>query len=169
MDENVTRIPLRNKHGEVVAYALIDTADAELVAPFKRWHRGAGGYVIHGLYVPSTPETRRHMVGIRLHRLILGLDFGNPLQADHINGDRLDNRRSNLRAVTQTENCHNRRPNRGGSSRYRGVTWNSRLGKWNASAFYNGKRTHLGTFEDEDAAGATARAWRLANMPGAVD
>lgn len=46
-------------------------------------------------------------VKIRLHRFIMGLERFNPLVVDHIDGDGLDNRRENLRVVTQRENMKN--------------------------------------------------------------
>ena len=53
-------------------------------------------------------------------------------QVDHINGDRLDNRWSNLRAATLTENMRNRRRERTSTSEYLGVCWDSSAAKWRA-------------------------------------
>src|SRR4051794_23713163 len=57
---------------------------------------------------------------VRMHRLILGLKLGE--YTDHVNGNRLDNRRSNLRKATMAQNNQNR-ASRGSKSGYRGVSW----------------------------------------------
>lgn len=161
MDENVTRIPLRRRDGTVRAYALIDTDDEELVLSVGSWSFGASGYATCTIY----PAHR----DLRLHRLLLGLDFGDPRQGDHINRDKLDNRRSNLRIVTQRENCQNPGPRSDGTSAHRGVAWDAEQNKWRAYATIDRRRHWLGRFDDELAAAAVAREFRLANMPGAVD
>jgi len=80
-------------------------------------------------------------------------------QIDHINGDRADNRLSNLRLATAAENLQNKRlPN--GSNPYRGVR-NSH-GRWQASIYVNKKFVHLGMFDTpEDARDAYIRAKRV--------
>lgn len=76
-----------------------------------------------------------------------------PLQVDHINGDRFDNRISNLRAVTPSVNTQNERVARGGnSSGLLGVHWNSRMAKWRTSIRVEGGRISLGLFDDKHAA-----------------
>jgi hypothetical protein len=64
---------------------------------------------------------------------------------DHINGEGLDNRRINLRVITQRQNCQNRHGVR--SSYYPGVSFNGR--KWIASISLNGVITNLGSFDSE--------------------
>jgi len=86
----------------------------------------------------------------RLHRIIMG--DPEDLVVDHINRDPLDNRRENLRIVTQQENCMNlsmRKTNKSGVS---GVHWNKNRNKWVAQITYNYKIIHLGYFDNlEDA------------------
>ena len=81
-----------------------------------------------------------------------GQDPGSKL-IDHINGDSLDNRLSNLRLVTATENMWNvKQPlstNKAGS---RGVYQHRQTGNWVAAISINGKRRHLGVFPTQDAA-----------------
>lgn len=82
------------------------------------------------------------------------------MQVDHINRDKLDNRRSNLRFATPSQNLQNRRKPRinGGdtASRFKGVTyWNPRP-RWQASISIGGKKKRLGLFETEEEA---ARAY----------
>jgi len=63
-------------------------------------------------------------VHVAMHRLILGLEFGDRKQGDHRNGDTLDNRRLNLRVATQAQNSRNTGVQRHNTSGYKGVTWN---------------------------------------------
>lgn len=81
-----------------------------------------------------------------------------PIQVDHINGNRLDNRVENLRDVTQSQNQWNMRP-RGGKSKFKGVYLAKGGKKWGARIKLNGVTRHLGTFAGEvDAALAYDRA-----------
>lgn len=159
MNNDVTRIPLRNRAREIVAYALIDTDDTDLICGMGSWCLDASGYAVRSL--------GRGKPLARISRVLLNLPSGDPRVADHINHNRLDNRRSNLRVVTVTENLQHRVSQPGTSSRYRGV--HLLRGRWQARGYTQGRRYYLGMFDDEHEAGAAAKAWRLANMPGALD
>lgn len=82
-----------------------------------------------------------------------------PEQIDHINGDRLDNRATNLRSVSHAENCRNttiKRFNRSGTA---GVAFAKREGKWRARIMHDYKDIHLGYFDTwADAVDARGRA-----------
>lgn len=96
---------------------------------------------------------------IFLHREILGLT--NPkIQGDHINHDTLNNKRSNLRAVTISQNQRNRKgAQRNSKSGIRGVHWFKRDKCWRAYIMVNYKFMHLGYFDNlQDAAKAYAKA-----------
>ena len=67
---------------------------------------------------------------------------------DHVNGDRADNRISNLRECTVAQNNQNMAPRRDNSSGFVGVCWNARRGKYQANISVNGKTTNLGLFDD---------------------
>lgn len=73
------------------------------------------------------------------------------LDVDHINGDRSDNRISNLRLATQSQNNGNRRSTPGSSSRFKGVT-RHKGGKWQAQIECNGRARYLGLFATEEEA-----------------
>jgi hypothetical protein len=151
------KLPLRWRDGMVRAYALVDEEDFERLG-HHRWCMDSKGYV----YRHPSPKT-----AIRLHREILGLKRGDP-DLDHENGNKLDNRRSNLRPATDSENGQNRGLE-GGTSRHRGVVFYKRTGKWMAQASLNGKHYHLGYFDDEDDAGRAAQAFHDEYMPYATD
>lgn len=73
-------------------------------------------------------------------------------QIDHINGDRGDNRISNLRVVTNAENGKNQRKSKKNTSGVQGVSWDKRYGKWIANITVSGRRKYLGSFSEFDAA-----------------
>lgn len=86
-----------------------------------------------------------------MHREILNAPPD--MEVDHVNGNKLDNRRRNLRLATHAENGWNRTPYKGG--KYKGVHFDRRRGTWGAEIQKNKKRTWLGVFPtEEDAARA---------------
>lgn len=101
-------------------------------------------------------------------RQLLELEPGDPRQVDHVDMDKLNNRRSNLRLATHAENQQNRRAYRGSSSRFRGVCWNARRRRWRANAFLDGKQMQIGEFRGEREAAEAIEAVRLARMPFAM-
>jgi hypothetical protein len=100
-----------------------------------------------------------------LHRWLLGLERGDKRMADHINGNRLDNRRSNLRVVTPSESSSNVRGR--ASSGFRGVYPNH--GRWAAASKLNGRKIHLGTYDTPEEAAAVSHHWRVDNLLGYID
>ena len=96
---------------------------------------------------------------IRMHRQILGLDYGDKRQGDHIHHDTLDNRRSELRIVTCRENGSNRKNKNSCTSQYVGVYFESARGKWKAGILVNNHRKFLGRYDiEEDARDAYQNA-----------
>lgn len=77
------------------------------------------------------------------------MDCPKDMQVDHIYHDTLDNRRSNLRICTPSENSRNTRSLRESSSTYKGVSFFRRNGKWRSTIWYNGKQVSLGYFFNE--------------------
>lgn len=143
-------VPVR-RHGQVVAFALVDDADYERLVAHS-WHLHTGGYARTCIKGRMT----------YMHRLVADAAAGQAV--DHINGVPLDNRSTNLRFVTQAANTQNV-CGRGGTSRYRGVSWCSRTQRWFAKARVNGKQYFLGRFDDELAAARAAAGFRREHMP----
>jgi hypothetical protein len=154
-------IPLRNRSGEIVAHAKIDDEDWEHVGEY-RWCLHNGGYARRGGMKDGVAYT------VLLHRQILGLREGDRLQVDHINRDKLDCQRSNLRLADDFYNGQTIRQPRG-TSQYRGVSWSKRHSKWVAKAMLDRKNHYLGLYESEDEAAAVALAFRKEHMPYALD
>jgi hypothetical protein len=73
-------------------------------------------------------------------------------QIDHINGDPLDNRWSNLREATQSQNNWNTRLSRNNTSGYKGVSWHKGERKWDATIMAYGKSHFLGRFKTKEEA-----------------
>lgn len=142
-------------------FAMVDDSDFEFLSQWT-WHafKGHGGkyYACRN----SKPiEGKRHH--IFMHRVLCGTPPG--ADTDHKNGDGLDNRKSNLRIASRSQNMWNRNPNKGGTSRFKGVFWHKVHCKWMASIQVNKKRHHLGLFETEQEA-ATAYNNRAAKEFG---
>jgi hypothetical protein len=94
----------------------------------------------------------------RMHRFLLGAPDG--VMVDHRNGDRLDNRRDNLRLCTNSLNQANRQVVRGASP-FKGVTWQRRpdgRGFWNAKLIVNGAASYLGRHNTDLEAAAAYNA-----------
>jgi len=132
----------------------LDRADWEKV---KDWRWNLCKFRVDGpTYVTGTPRYLRKMQ--RLHRVILGLTPSDPA-VDHIDGNPLNNRRSNLRLATVSQNnanCKKRRTNKSG---YKGVSFSKERQKWAAYIKYENKTYGLGRFDNvEDAARAYDRA-----------
>ena len=70
------------------------------------------------------------------------------LLVDHIDGDRLNNTRANLRIVTNQQNQSNRR-NGYGASKYVGLSWDGKFNRWKVSVTHQGKPHYVGVFRDE--------------------
>jgi len=93
--------------------------------------------------------------GIKHSRLAWALHYGVwPEKClDHIDGNRLNDRISNLREVSSRQNNTNVNARKTNSTGYLGVSWNKRIGKFQASIKdYCGKQLHLGYFKDVRAA-----------------
>ena len=86
------------------------------------------------------------------HRLAWALHYGKwpDSQIDHINGNGLDNRISNLRDVDGSTNLRNQKKNKHNTSGFTGVYWNKTESKWHASLRVNGKDKFLGQFTHID-------------------
>jgi HNH endonuclease len=142
----------------VVGFALVDASDFESLEPF-RWGIHVAGYACRGEARDGRPHT------VFMHRTILGLSDGDNRKADHINRNRLDNRRANLRVLTDAENSQNQTARIGRTSMHRGVSWDSTRQRWIAYITVDGRRKYIGRFRHEADAAAAAQNFRRAFMP----
>ena len=91
---------------------------------------------------------------IWMHRFILG-EPPDGQEVDHVDGNGLNNQRSNLRFVSRRQNCQNLHTNK--TSAFPGVSWDKSPGKWKATIKINRKPVHLGCFSNENDAFAAYR------------
>jgi HNH endonuclease len=130
--------------------ALVDDADFEYLSQYS-W-RAAWNPNTSSFYA-----VRGHQIVCMHRELLLGLKTGRDVQVDHKNHDTLDNRRENLRLVTNSQNMQNKRKRASGSSKYKGVVWRKKKRTWWARINIGGGRNvSLGTYKDETLA---ARAY----------
>lgn len=129
-------------------YVLVDDDDFQWLNQLK-WHVNEG-YARTQDFVPGV----RHY----MHQLVIG-SFS--IQVDHINHNKLDNRKENLRQCTQQQNNANAQKRSGTSSKFKGVSFNKDKNKWEAKICVNYKTIHLGRHNvEEDAARAYNEAAR---------
>jgi hypothetical protein len=137
-------------------FAIVDDEDFERVIQFK-WSY-IGGYAKRAV-VRNDGKRRLYP----LHRFIMGLSPEDDLMVDHVNFDKLDNRKENLRVCTKGQNNYNHGPkDRLGksTSKYKGVSYKPDLRyKWRARIGIDGVEHILGYFPtEEDAALAYNKA-----------
>ena len=121
---------------------LVDDGDYEYLKNHS-WCIKQGNHASSKPYAVRGTRIKGKFVGISMHR-----EIAKPLPdefVDHINHNTLDNRRENLRTVSHRENMLNRLPVSTSSSRYKGVYWYDRVGKF-VTKFQN---KHIGYFDDE--------------------
>jgi hypothetical protein len=125
----VAYIELYDKFYNVIDKAIIDIEDVPKVQ-YRKWRKNGNGYCI-------TEKDRRH---IFLHRVVLNTDK----TVDHINENKLDNRKGNLRICTKSTNQMN-------VAKYKGY-YQTKNGSWLAKIKMHGKQLHLGIFQSEQEA-----------------
>lgn len=107
-------------------------------------------------YVSRTVRQDGNQRTEQLHRVVLARKLGRGLLAteivDHINGNGLDNRRSNLRLATPIQNQQNSRKRTDNTSGCKGVHWRKDAGLWTAQIRINGSLQFLGYFDTKEAA-----------------
>jgi HNH endonuclease len=133
---NIPRfIPIQNHCDPLI----VDQDDYVILSLFKWYIKKPSHYVYHQVW----RDSRQYPVLV--HHAILWRPRGTAMVIDHINRNPLDNRRSNLRVVTQSENNLNK-DYRPGPSGYRGVSWNTPRKHWQAGISVSGRSIGLGRF-----------------------
>lgn len=146
-------IPLRDRHGTVIAEAIVDPDDFDMLNA-NRWSLARStGYVVRSTTVEGVDRT------FAMHRVVLGLGrTGRGVQVDHDNRDKLDNRKANLIVTTAGGNARNRATPC--ASAIPGVTWDERTGRWCAWGYRDGRTVWLGRHATEAEAAAAGATWR---------
>lgn len=120
--------------------ALVDDEDYERLNQWK-WLFSFSGYAARS--ENNKKSGKNYLI---MHRVILFLEKGDGVFVDHINGNPLDNRRSNLRKCTQLENMQNQKLRSDSVSKLKGVSFESRKNRWHARISVNKKVKHIGYF-----------------------
>ena len=123
-------------HGEIV---FVDDADAVLVDNYS-WQLSARGYA------RSTIQGK----SVQIHRLIMAAKEGDEL--GHANGNKLDNRRKNLRFGKHSEHTANQKLRVNNKSGLKGVSWEKTRGKFRVTIRKDYKKIYVGRFDDLEAA-----------------
>lgn len=140
MQKQYTEVPLNE--GFV---AIVDQDDLPLITGRKWWPVKTK----HTTYAATWIDGKN----VQLHKIILPTGDGE--EPDHVNGDGLDNRRSNLRPVTRSQNLMNQRMRDNNTSGFKGVSWHVQRGRWQSRIMFEKKSRYLGLYLNaEDAAHA---------------
>ena len=123
------------------AVAIVDDADYDSIIQHK-WYLQSAGYAAHGI-----KKEGRWTVEL-MHRFILGEACAG-FDVDHINMDRLDNRRCNLRVATRSQNMANTHAIVGD---YKGVSYDHRKRKYEAKIYVKGQKLWLGYYKSAEEA-----------------
>jgi hypothetical protein len=142
------RIPLTKGY-----FSLIYSEDAGKVIPFVWSANVQPNGRVYAVRKAHLPDGR--YVVIRMHRVIVGLEYEDKREVDHVNGDQtLDNRRCNLRIVDRTHNMWNKRPHSNAVSGMKGAFLKRDTGKYESRITVHKKKIHLGTFATAEEAHA---------------
>ncbi len=130
-------------------FAMVDDGDFEFLSQWKWYGMPGKGRVrvYRSIRVERGAGGKKR--NICTHREIMNPPPG--LMVDHIDGDGLNNQRSNLRICTNAENSKNRIQSRTSKRRFKGVR-NTRGSKFNARIKVDFKEIHLGHFDTEEEA-----------------
>lgn len=136
------------------SYAKVDDEDCEFLNQWK-W------YLFVDRAISSKIITYKGRVS--KHMSLLLIDRPEGMQIDHINRDALDNRKSNLRACTSSQNHMNRRLQKNNRAGFKGVHWSRSNKKYYAKIYLDGKAIFLGLYDDIYEAASTyneaAKKW----------
>lgn len=122
--------------------ALVDDEDYTWAASIRWQYSATGGEGRQG-YAISRPGSRKTVKTVYMHRVIAGARRGEVV--DHIDGDKLNNRRSNLRPCSHTENARNRPKTARNTSGFKGVKREGR--RWIATIRVEGRQRRVGAFD----------------------
>lgn len=131
------RIPLTQGR-----FALVDDADYPQLSKFN-WCLSSSTQPAYALRGIGAGGRKKKM--IYMHRVVAEAPTG--MEVDHINGDTLDNRRSNVRVCSHAENCRNRKMSKANTSGLPGVSFHRATGKWQAQIKVNYRSISLGIFK----------------------
>lgn len=126
---------------------IFDAEDLEL-AMSRQWHINKFGYVVHQVHIKA--DGKRTHRNEWFHRM--SLCAPDDVIVDHINGDRLDNRKVNLRYATRSQNNSNSKLRSHNRSGYKGICYIPRVDSYTAEVKIDGVKHYLGIFKTAEEA-----------------
>ena len=132
------------KLGNRNCFTFVDDGDFDWLKQWK-WHLHEG-YVCRNIYIKRSGKKHPKFDRIFMHRLILKTP--KEFYTDHINKNRLDNRKENLRIATKSQNGMNKFKQKNNTSGYKGVYQHKQSHQWQARIGLNGKSIFLGLFRN---------------------
>lgn len=143
IENNIAHFYLYNQRCDKIGEFLVDADDVELIR-YKKWcYSRSTGYVLTGNNIGKNKR-------VPLHRYLLFGYTKSDKTVDHINHNKLDNRRCNLRVCTQTQNCQNKGlqtgNERGNKFGIAGVYFNKKRCYYEVEIRYNNHRLHLSRY-----------------------
>lgn len=131
--DNVATFNVYNQRNEKVTEFTVDQSDIDLIK-YKKWRLSSKGYIVTGNCTKTNPTTW-------LHRILLNPNDDEVV--DHIDGNPLNNCRSNLRICKQSENVCNKTFMSSNTSDYIGVSFDKSRDQWASEIIFNKKKIHL--------------------------
>lgn len=141
-------IPVKLRNIKASVPAFIDDEDFSKVMKHKWYVDECGKNSYARTFISYKSKSGWRTRSCSMHRMLLKPP--EKFDVDHINGNGLDNRRSNLRICTREQNLRNRKINK--TKGVKGVHWHETAEKWCAQITHNGKCQHIGLFQDRDEA-----------------
>ena len=120
-----------------------DLEDYDLIKDYC-WHINRRGYVV------TNDNKTSKQTQVKMHRLVMNASEG--MDIDHRHRKTNDNRKSQLREVTRSQNLMNRGIRKDNTSSVTGVSWHKARSKWRVYITINGKTKHLGFFINKEEA-----------------
>lgn len=139
----------QGQNGSIAGHAIISTRDTAIVEKL-RWNLTSYGY--------ARSSRRGASHGVLMHRLIM--EVAPHEEVDHINGNRLDNRRENLRVVTDAQQSQNRKVRNDSYSGVRGVSYDAKKRLFRVTVTVNGIRYYGKRHKSKDIADITVSQLR---------
>lgn len=127
--------------------AIVDDEDFDELNKYK-WF-AAWNSCTKSFYATRQIRCGSRQRALRMNRVILGLEFGDKRQGDHVNLDTLDNRKGNLRVATHQQNMLNRSIFSTNKSGFKRVSLKNSINKWAVQYRLFGKNNHVGYFNSK--------------------
>lgn len=145
--DDYAKMYLYDARSNVIGFTIFDIEDIEKVSSSGKWGTNRKSQYVYNQSLDENKTVMIHhfLLGIRPHEL-------ENFVVDHINRDRRDNRKSNLRIVSLQKNAINKGMQSNNTSGYPGIHFNKTRKKWESAIKINGRKINLGRFDTFESA-----------------